>query len=191
MKKIIMSLALVFLLMGFVSARPVFDCSNYNISFLGTTNVGGGYYNWSYEVCQKDDPAISHWDLEACICDGYSIGECMNARIIIDYGSSLGDIDLEYGTDPHTGIIGFKFENWTDDFPDGCETFWIVISISQEEPKDVGLKAGEIGNVCIYGPISGPAHEDITVPEFLTPAIALAVLLTTPAFAYLLVKKRK
>jgi len=33
--------------------------------------------------------------------------------------------------------------------------------------------------------------EECCVPEFTTPAMALAILLTTPAFAYLLVKKRE
>ena len=191
MKKIFTLTAMILLLTGLAAAPSLGLCTNYEISLKEVTPVNDDY-KWTYEVCQSDTPAISHWVLESCICGDYinaadPVQACMDAGIISDYGSSQGTVTLEYGTDPHTQITGFKFEGFDQNFE--CATFWIITRISASEDKDVGLKAGQL--VCInYGKIDGPAHET-SAPEFSSLAIAVAILLTTPAFAYLIVKRKR
>lgn len=186
MKKIMIYAFILVYMAGFVGAQ-LDPCSNYNITFVSKEPVNGDW-NWTYKICQKSTPAISHWVLESCICSAYgSLAACNDSGVISGYGSSLGTVTLEYGTDPGTGIRGFKFEEFSENFQ--CATFWIVTRISDWELQDVGLKAGGL-NCTDYDQVKGPAHETTTVPEFSSLAVALMILLTTPAFAYLIAKKK-
>jgi hypothetical protein len=191
MKKIFTLTAMILLLTGLAAAPSPDPCTNYGISLEEVTPVSGGY-KWTYKICQYNTPAISNWVLESCICSDYidetdPVEACRNAGIISDYGSSQGTVTLIYGADPHTGITGFKFEGFDQNFE--CATFWIITRISASEDKNVGLKAGQL--VCTnYEKVEGPAHET-SAPEFSSLAIAIAILLTTPAFAYLMVKKKR
>lgn len=207
-------------------AQSAADCSDYSISFTGVSEIDGDYL-WTYRVCQSGSPAISHWVLEACLCSGYpTIADCMEDGALKGYGSDLPGVELEYGTDPTTGVTGFKFDDleWPEDYPE-CATFRLLTQITGQELKDVAVKAAT--TACTnYPQVIGPAHYSVTTSttepststtepsttttepsttttepptttttpeagEFASVGILAAVLLSAPAFAYLLVRSRK
>lgn len=174
MRKTILLLTLI-LLTGYVSAGTI-NYGNHNITFLGVSGPENGLCNWSYHVCSGTQPSISHWTLESCI-------GTTNPEIQWDTIPELGG-KIEYGTDPTTGVTGLKFDDLPSDF--GCATFWFRVKECTITTQEVGLKAGQ--DIYTGSYIEGPAHA--SAPEFLTPAIGLAILLTSPAFAYLLIKKQ-
>ncbi len=115
----------------------------------------------------------------------------------IRYGFSYGIAKYQCGlTDPDEGNGSTLTVLWTNcisvDWTADPEVAGVLSKEGTSTYKHLGGASGTVVNsskhaishITFCGKIP-------TVPEFGTPAIALAILLTTPAFAYLMVKKRE
>ncbi|KAF5419421.1 MAG: hypothetical protein C5S49_00600 [Candidatus Methanogaster sp.] len=164
---LIMSLAAVLVLIAFASPISAVTVGTHNITFDGKTFDGDDTI-WTYNVTSGSSPSLSHWSLEFCG------GE---ADIL-----KVSERPWEYGTDPHTGITGIKFEEGYDDGEN--RTVWFKLKGNwSENLVEVGTKAGNNDDNIANGSVTGPVcNVGEPIPEFTTIAIPVIALLGLLAF---------
>lgn len=165
-----LSLVVALALIAFVSPISAEAVGTHNITFVGQTSDGDGNSIWTYEVTTGCRPSLSHWSLEFC-------GE---EDDIIEVSE-----EWEYGTDPHTGITGIKFDDGYECYdatgPEIRTVWFRLLGDWHERSVEVGTKAGN-NNIAI-GSVTGPAcNVGDPIPEFTTIAIPVIALLGLLAF---------
>ena len=159
-------------LISTVSAYAPVQLGNNTITFVGKTFEGTNTI-WTYSVTSSSSPALSHWVLGWC-----------NKDAIVE----VSDIKWEYGTDPHTGIRGIKFETG---YADGENRIvWFKLSGDYViDLVEVGTKSGkeEIDTGIIEGPVYSACPP---VPELPTIILLGAGLLTLAGYVGLRRKKK-
>ena len=162
---VIVSLAVALALIAFMSPISAVSVGTHDITFVSHTTDGAGNSIWTYTVTSGSSPSLSHWSIEFC-------GE---AADILE----ASEDDWEYGTDPHTGITGIKFDEGYDDGE--TRTIWFKLSGDwPENSVEVGTKAGS--DPVASGYVTGPACNGDVIPEFATIAIPIVALLGLFAF---------
>ena len=153
--------ALLFSTVGMASAVMIGD---HNITFINHT-YDGHNSTWCYNVTSGHQPALSHWVI--CWCNGSAIA-----------GASEG---YTFGTDPHTGITGIKFENGYGVDNKSKDVCFTLRGNYSEELIEVGTKAGNTnpggdGNLD-YGWVTGPADSD-NCPGCIVPELSTLILVS-------------
>lgn len=191
--------ALIFTAATVYAADVIYE--DHEITFLGMKQTNGKCA-WSYLVCSGTSPAISNWVMGSCI-------QTPLQEIILVTSPEI-EGGVEVGRDPHTNITGIKFETSMEDGQ--CANYTLIVNECSEGDVEVGLKAGR--NVYRGQTIKGPTGEcsattatttttqpttttapttTTTIPkaaEFSSISALIAVLLTTPAFTYLIIRKK-
>ena len=156
---VMMALAVALALIAFVSPISAVSVGTHDITFEGKTFDGVDTI-WTYTVTSGSSPSLSQWGLEFC-------GE--EADII-----EVSEDKWEYGTHPHTGITGIKFDKR---YSDGeIRTVWFKLEGDWPENNvKVGTKAGQ--DPVASGYVTGPVCNVGVIPEFSTIAIPIIALL--------------
>ncbi len=158
-------------------------CTDYSVSFNNVTKVpiNGGKYNWSYTVCRTDGNAINYIMIQTCICTNKTLNDC-----IYSFGSNSGrGVQLNYTTDPTTGITGLKFYNLPSF--SGCKKFWFVTNEDYNQINTTaGIKVLDYNLKCNYT-VKGPQHIPIPAPEF--PSIAVPLIISLGAASFIAMRK--
>ncbi len=119
------------------------DCSDYVITFLGST-FDGTNTTFQYEVTANYWTDVTHWVL--------GLGSCAACDDVVSATASSGESG-SCGSDPTTGIFGIKFDVTVE--RGHPKQFWITFSgYWPEEPVPAGLKAGQL--VCNSYTVIGP-----------------------------------
>ena len=174
-KNVILLLLIATLLLSINGMASATEIGAHDISFINHTyDPNTDTSIWYYNVTSGSDPSLSHWSIKWC-----------NEMAIIE----CSDNDWEYGTDPHTGIKGIKFD--TGYYDGETRVVWFELQGDYyEELLYIGTKAG--GSKA-YGYVKGPyGTEDCPccpIPELST-LILLSVGLLTLA-GYVSTKQEK
>ena len=130
-------------------------CGNHYITLVANTGT-----TWDYEVTSGSSPALSHWVIEWC--DYSAVVAVYENGVLLEEG-----VDWEYGTDPHTGITGIKFDNDYDDWETRTITI-LLDDVYTEGLITIGVKSGQEITFCeVWGPLCDDCagHSDPVVTD--------------------------
>jgi hypothetical protein len=173
------TLAMVALCAGSSKAQTGINIVN---TVPGTYNSDLGGYLWQYQVQGGSSPALSHWVLGICqnvfndIMPG-SIGYTSGLNPITGFLPTPSG-QIEFGTDPTTGLFGLKFDYGYDD---GELRYVRFVLDEDHEATTLTAKSKSGGNINTFS-VVGPSCSTRT-PEPAT--LAMLSLAAPGAFVFL------